>query len=113
MGITGKEIQDLVSSGITPHELLQGVEVEEPGILGLTKKVMAKSPGEKRNVLHEETRILIRENRGKNTPLKGRNILQEIGGGALKEREWIQVSPSPNHAELIITGTRGVFRLKS
>lgn len=85
MGITEKEIQDLMSSGITPCELLQGVEIVEPGFVGLTKRVMVKSPREKRNVLHEKTRILIRENRDKNVPLTGRNILQEIGGGVLKK----------------------------
>jgi hypothetical protein len=80
--------------------------------LGLTRWVVVKTPKEKRNLLSVRTRLLIQENRDGNKHLSGRNILQEIGGGPLKEGEWIQISELPDKTELIITGTRGFFKIK-
>jgi hypothetical protein len=74
--------------------------------------VVLKTPNEKRNLLNVRTQLLIRENRDGKKPLSGRNILQEIGGGPLKKGEWIQISELPDKTRLIITGTRGVFKIR-
>ena len=111
MNIEREEIEGLISSGVSVDELYKGIEIDEPGILGLTKWVVAKTPKDKGNLLNVRTRLLIRGNRDIDKPLTGRNILQEIGGGPLKKGEWLQINESPNNTELLITGTRGVFKL--
>jgi hypothetical protein len=111
MSIEREEIKEIISAGVTFHELYTGIEVDEPGILGLTRWVVAKTPKEKRDLLSVRTQLLIRENRDSKKPLSGRNILQEIGGGPLKKGEWIQISELPDKTGLIITGTRGIFKL--
>jgi hypothetical protein len=112
MSITKIEIRDLLLSGVTPNELFHGVEILEPGIVGSTQKIRVKTPLEKRTVLGERTRQMIQANRDIHESLTPRNILQEIGGGPLSEGEWVQISSLPDHRELTVTGTRGVFRLK-
>ncbi len=112
MNTDRKEIEGLFLSGVSANELYRGIEIEEPGILGLTKIVAAKTPKEKRNVLFVRTQRLIQENRDASQPPTDRNIIQEIGGGPLKNGEWLQISELPNKVGLIITGTRGVFKLE-
>ena len=111
MSIEREEIKEIISAGVPFYELYTGIEIDEPGILGLTKWMVVKTPKEKRDLLSVRTRLLIQENRDCNKPLTSRNILQEIGGGPLKKGEWLQISESPNNTELTITGTRGVFKL--
>jgi len=113
MSIEREEIKEIISAGVPFYELYTGIEIDEPGILGLTRWVVAKTPKEKRDLLSVRTQLLIRENRDGTKPLSGRNILQEIGGGPLKKGEWIQISKLPDNTGLIITGTRGFFKLKS
>jgi hypothetical protein len=111
MSIEREEIEGLISSGVSFDELYKGIEIDEPGILGLTKWVVVKTPKEKRNLLSVRTRLLIQENRDGNKHLSGRNILQEIGGGPLKKGEWLQINKLADNTELLITGTRGVFTI--
>lgn len=113
MSIEREEIEGLISSGVSIDELHKGIEIDEPGILGLTRWVVAKTPKDKRNLLNVRTQLLIRGNRYIDKPLTGRNILQEIGGGLLKKGEWLQINESPENTELVITGTRGVFAIDS
>ena len=75
MGIEREEIMEVISSGVPFYELYTGIEIDEPGILGLTRWVVAKTPKEKRDLLSVRTQLLIRENRDGTKPLSGRNIL--------------------------------------
>lgn len=112
MNIDRKEISELISSGVSVEELCRGVEIEEPGILGLSKRVIVKTPKDKRNLLFVRAQQLIEKNSDGIQPLTNRNILQKIGGGPLKKDEWLQISETPDKKKTIITGTRGVLKLE-
>ena len=113
VNIDREKIQELISSGVSPSELYQGVEIEVPGIVGLTERIVVKTPKQKRDLLYVQARQGIQKNKDSDKPLTGRNILQKIGGGPLKKDEWLQISQLPNNAGLRVTGTRGIFEIST
>lgn len=113
MALGRQEIEHLLSAGVEPEELRQGIEIqdEESHLVGISRIIKVHTPKEKGNLLYEQAKLLLKSNREKDSPLSGRNILQEIGGGSLKNGEWIQITPSPN--SVFVCGSRGVHILKN
>ena len=109
MALEREQILDLITSGVNPGELLEGIEIEDPRVVGLTLEIKARTPTEKRAVLKESAHQLIIQNRG-GQPLSHRGIIQEIGGGPLQPYEWIQIVRG-HHKKITVTGTRGIFTL--
>lgn len=112
MRLERSRISELLSQGVTPADLLNGIEIaaEGDGLLGISETVKVHTSKEKKDLLHERTKMLLAGNRKKGKPLSGRTILQEIGGGPLKDGEWIQESNLPDG--VLVSGTRGVHIIK-